>query len=47
MKIKSRHTRHTGFTIEEIFNLTKSDRWFVVQMKDIVDFEEELGIEKY
>ena len=31
-----------GFTIEEIFNLTKIDRWFLVQIKVIVDFEEEL-----
>ena len=33
----------TGFTIEEIFNLTKIDRWFLVQIKEIVDFEEELA----
>ena len=32
-----------GFTIEEIFNLTKIDRWFVVRIKEIVDFEEELA----
>ena len=32
-----------GFSIEEIFNLTKIDRWFVVQIKEIVDFEEELA----
>ena len=31
-----------GFTIEEIFNLTKIDRWFLVQIIEIVDFEEEL-----
>jgi hypothetical protein len=30
-----------GFTVEEIFNLTKIDRWFLVQIKEIVDFEEE------
>jgi len=28
---------------EEIFNLTKIDRWFLVQIKEIVDFEEELA----
>ena len=33
----------TGSTIEEIFNLTKFDRWFLVQIKEIVDFEEELA----
>ena len=31
-----------GFTIEEIFILKKIDRWFLVQIKEIVDFEEEL-----
>jgi hypothetical protein len=35
-----------GFTIEEIFNLTKIDRWFLVQIKEIVDFEEELATAK-
>ena len=32
-----------GFTIEEIFNLTKIDRWFLVQIKEIVGFEEALA----
>jgi hypothetical protein len=27
----------------EIFNRTKIDRWFLVQIKEIVDFEEELA----
>jgi carbamoyl-phosphate synthase large subunit len=35
-----------GFTIEEIFNLTKIDRWFLVQIKEIVGFEEELATTK-
>ena len=38
-----RHALRAGFTIEEIFNLTKIDRWFLVQIKEIVDFEEELA----
>ena len=38
-----RHALRAGFTIEEIFNLTKIDRWFLVQVKEIVDFEEELA----
>ena len=38
-----RHALLAGFTIEEIFNLTKIDRWFLVQIKEIVDFEEELA----
>ncbi len=35
------HVLHIGFTIEEIFNLTKIDRWFLVQIKENVDFEGE------
>jgi carbamoyl-phosphate synthase large subunit len=31
------------FSIEEIFELTKIDRWFLHQIKEIVDFEEELA----
>jgi len=40
------HTLRAGFTIDEIFNLTKIDRWFLVQIKEIVDFEEELATAK-
>jgi hypothetical protein len=29
--------------LKRIFNLTKIDRWFLVQIKEIVDFEEELA----
>ena len=39
-----RHALRAGFTIEEIFQLTKIDRWFLVQIKEIVDFEEELAM---
>ena len=35
-----------GFTIKEVFNLTKIDRWFLVQIKEIVDFEEVLASAK-
>jgi hypothetical protein len=35
--------RGAGFTIDELFNLTKIDRWFLTQIKEIVDFEEELA----
>jgi carbamoyl-phosphate synthase large subunit len=38
-----RHALRAGFTIEEIFSLTKIDRWFLVQIQEIVDFEEELA----
>ena len=33
-------------SIEEIFQLTKIDRWFLAQLKEIVDFEEELASAK-
>ena len=38
-----RHAFRAGFTIEELFQLTKIDRWFLTQLKEIVDFEEELA----
>ncbi|HZM05392.1 MAG TPA: carbamoyl-phosphate synthase large subunit [Candidatus Saccharimonadales bacterium] len=38
-----RHALRAGFGIEEIFQLTKIDRWFLVQLKQIVDLEEELA----
>jgi carbamoyl-phosphate synthase large subunit len=41
-----RHALRAGFTIEEIFQLTKIDRWFLVQIKEPVDFEEELATAK-
>jgi carbamoyl-phosphate synthase large subunit len=41
-----RHALRAGFTIEEIFELSKIDRWFLTQLKEIVDFEEELAAAK-
>ncbi len=38
-----RHALRAGFGIEAIFGLTKVDRWFLVQIQEIVDFEEELA----
>src|SRR5580765_5628275 len=38
-----RHALRAGFTIEELFELTKIDRWFLAQIKEIVDFEEQLA----
>jgi carbamoyl-phosphate synthase large subunit len=32
-----------SFSVDEIFQLTKIDRWFLIQIKQIVDFEEELA----
>jgi Carbamoyl-phosphate synthetase large chain, oligomerisation domain len=36
-----RHALRTGFNIEEIFNLKKIDRWFLTQIKEVVDYETE------
>src|SRR5213596_2240299 len=41
-----RHALRAGFTVEEIFNLTRIDRWFLEQIKELVDFEEELATAK-
>ena len=41
-----RHAMRAGFTIEEIFQLTGIDRWFLAQLKQLVDFEEELAASK-
>jgi len=38
-----RHAMRAGFSVEEIFELSKIDRWFLVQIKEIVDVEEELA----
>jgi carbamoyl-phosphate synthase large subunit len=38
-----RHALRAGFTVEELFQLTKIDPWFLTQIKEIVDFEEELA----
>jgi carbamoyl-phosphate synthase large subunit len=38
-----RHALRAGMSIDEIFSLTKIDRWFLTQIKEIVDFEEELA----
>ncbi len=38
-----RHAPRAGFSIEKIFQWTKIDRWFLVQIKEIVDFEELLA----
>jgi carbamoyl-phosphate synthase large subunit len=38
-----RHALRAGMSVEEIFQLTKIDRWFLVQIKELVDFENELA----
>ena len=38
-----RHALRADMTVDEIFELTKIDRWFLVQIQQIVDCEEELA----
>jgi carbamoyl-phosphate synthase large subunit len=38
-----RHALRAGFTTEEIFGLTRIDPWFLTQLKEIVDLEEQLA----
>ena len=38
-----RHALRAGMNVDEIFSLTKIDRWFLTQIKEIVDFEEEIA----
>ena len=38
-----RHALRAGMNVDEIFSLTKIDRWFLAQIKEIVDFEEDLA----
>ncbi len=37
-----RHALRAGFSVEEIFQLTKIDRWFLANIEEIVQCEEEL-----
>src|SRR5216683_2456217 len=38
-----RHALRAGLTIDDIFQLTKIDPWFLVQIQEIVNFEEQLA----
>ena len=38
-----RHAFRAGFTLDELFALTKIDRWFLIQIREIVEVEEELA----
>ncbi|MCC6233211.1 MAG: carbamoyl-phosphate synthase large subunit [Verrucomicrobiales bacterium] len=38
-----RHAMRAGFGIDEIFRITNIDRWFLTQIQEIVDLEEELA----
>ncbi|MET1123969.1 MAG: carbamoyl-phosphate synthase large subunit [Archaeoglobaceae archaeon] len=37
-----RYALQHGFSVDEIYELTKIDRWFINKIKNIVDFEEKL-----
>ncbi len=42
-----RYAFKAGYNVEQVFALTNIDPWFLTQMKELVDFEDELvGIEK-
>ncbi len=41
-----RHAFRAGYTVEDVFQLTKIDRWFLVQVKELVDVEEQLAASK-
>jgi carbamoyl-phosphate synthase large subunit len=38
-----RYALKIGWTIDQIYDLTKIDRWFLAQMQELVDFEGELS----
>ena len=38
-----RHAMRAGLTVEDIFQITRIDRWFLTQIQQIVDLEEELA----
>ena len=31
-----------GFSVDEVYEISAIDTWFLVQIKELVDFEEEL-----
>jgi carbamoyl-phosphate synthase large subunit len=37
-----RYAMKMGWTIDQIYELTKIDRWFLAEMKELVDFEDKL-----
>ena len=38
-----RYAFKMGWSVDDVFNPTKIDRWFLTQMKQLADFEDELG----
>ncbi len=39
-----RYAMKMGWSIETIYQLTKIDRWFLAQMKELVEFEQQLAV---
>src|SRR5436190_22978344 len=37
-----RHALKSGMTVDDVHNLSKIDPWFLSQIKEIVDFEDEI-----
>ncbi len=40
-----RYALKMGWTLDQIYDLTKIDKWFLAQMKELIDFEDELVAE--
>ena len=40
-----RHAFRAGFSMEEIFELTRIDRWFLFQLQELVEMEEKIAAE--
>jgi carbamoyl-phosphate synthase large subunit len=38
-----RYALKMGWTIDQVYELTKIDKWFLAQMKELVDFEQQLA----
>src|SRR4029453_2450554 len=38
-----RYALKMGWSIDQVYELTKIDKWFLAQMKELVDFEAELA----
>ncbi len=38
-----RHAFRAGLSVGDVFEITKIDRWFLIQIKELVDFEKELA----
>ncbi len=40
-----RHAFRAGFSMDEIFELTRIDRWFLFQLQELVEMEERIAAE--